>query len=67
LIRERVTGFAMDFSETEKIAEKINWILENPALSTEFGQNANRFIAENVDIEKSTEGFIEAIPKRLIS
>lgn len=67
LIKDGVTGFAMDFSETEKVAEKVNWILENPELSEEIGQNASRFIAENVSIEKSAEGFINAISEGLIS
>jgi len=67
LIKEGVTGFAMDFSETEKVGERVNWILENPELSKEIGQNASRFIAENVSIEKSAMGFVKAIPKGLIS
>ncbi len=67
LIKERVTGFAMDFSETEEVVDKVNWILENPELSKEIGQNASRFIAENVSIEKSAAGFVKAIPEGLIS
>jgi len=67
LIKEGVNGFAMDFSETEEVANKVNWILENPKLSKEIGQNASRFIAENISIEKSAAGFIKAIPERLIS
>ena len=61
LIKEGVTGFAMDFSETEKVVDKVNWILENPELSKEIGQNASCFIAENVSIEKSAAGFIRGI------
>jgi len=67
LIKDGVTGFAMDFCETEKVAERVNWILENPELSKEIGQNASRFIAENVSIEKSAAGFVKAIPEGLIS
>lgn len=67
LIKEGVTGFAMDFSETEEVVDKVNWILENPELSKAIGQNASRFIAENVSIEKSAEGFVRAIHERLIS
>ncbi len=33
LIKDGVTGFAMDFSETEEVVDKVNWILENPELS----------------------------------
>lgn len=65
LIKEGVTGFAMDFSETEKVVDKVNWILENPKLSKEIGQNASRFIAENVSLQKSAEGFVSAITKTL--
>lgn len=65
LIKEGVTGFAIDFSETEEVVDKVNWILENPELSKEIGQNASRFITENVSIEKSSVGFISAIAKTL--
>ena len=67
LIKDGVTGFAMDFSKTEKVVDKVNWILENPELSKEIGQNASRFIEENVSIEKSAAGFVKAIPEGLVS
>ncbi|MCK4815467.1 glycosyltransferase family 4 protein [bacterium] len=67
LIKEGVTGFAMDFSETEEVADKINWILENPKLSKAIGRNGSRFIAENVSLEKSAAGFVKAMPEGLIS
>ena len=57
----------MDFSETEKVTERLNWILENPELSKAIGQNASRFIAENVSIGKSAMGFVKAIPEGLVS
>lgn len=63
LIQEGINGFAMDFSETEKVAEKINWILDNHEQAKEISQNASRFIEENVSIEKSAEGFVRAITK----
>lgn len=63
LIQDGVTGFAMDFSETKKVAEKINWILDNPEKAKEIGQNASWFIEENTTIEKSAEGFVRAIEK----
>jgi len=67
LIREEATGFAVDFSETEEAVDKVNWILENPELSEEIGQNASRYIAENASIGVSAAGFVEAIPERSIS
>ncbi len=53
------------FYETEQVVDKVNWILENPELSKEIGQNASRFIAENVSIEKSAAGFVRGITKTL--
>ncbi len=67
LIKDGVTGFAMDFSDTERVAERINWLLDNPEHSKEIGQNASRFIAENVSIEKSAAGFVKAISEVLVS
>lgn len=61
LIKDGVTGFAMDFSETEKVAEKINWILDNPELSKNIGRNASCFAEKNVNIEKSALGFVKSI------
>ena len=65
LIKNGTTGFAIDFSETGKVAEKINWILNNQGLSKEIGEKASQFIAENVTIEKSAAGFVRAITKAL--
>lgn len=65
LIKDGITGFAMDFSETEEVVDKVNWILENPELSKEIGQNASCFIAENVSLQKSAAGFVSAITKTL--
>jgi len=61
LIEDGVTGFAIDFSETQKVSEKINWILDNPQASPKIGQNASRFVAEHVTLEKSAAGFVKAI------
>ncbi len=65
LIQDEVTGFAVDFSEKEKVAEKIDWVIENPELAKEIGQNASQFIAENASIEKSATGFLNAVKKIL--
>lgn len=61
LIRDGETGFAMDFNETEKVVERIHWILGNPKEAERIGKNASKFISENVTIEKSAKGFVRAI------
>lgn len=63
LIIEEVTGFAMDFSITEKVTEKINWILENPSQAKKIGKNAQSFIIEHANLKRSAKGFIDAIER----
>ena len=66
LIKDGMNGFVIDFSDTERVAARINWILENPESSSEIGLTASKFIAENVSMEKSARGFIRAIEKAMI-
>ena len=61
LIEDGVTGFAMDFSEIARVAEKINWLLANPHLAKQIGQNASRFVGQNISLEKAASGFVETI------
>ncbi len=63
LIQDGITGFAMDFYETEKVAEKVDLIFKNTELANEISQNASNFIAGNVSLEKSAAGFVKAIEK----
>jgi glycosyltransferase involved in cell wall biosynthesis len=65
LIEDGINGFAMDFSKATDVAEKIDWILNNPEISDQIGRNASLFIAENVNLEKSARGFIQAINNAL--
>jgi glycosyltransferase involved in cell wall biosynthesis len=61
LISEGITGFQIDFSEKEKVIEKINWILNNPQQAQEIGMNASRYIKEHASIEISARGIMNAV------
>lgn len=61
LVKEGETGFAIDFNDHNKVAEKINWLLDHPAESKEIGENAAKFIAEKASIHNTAEDFIRAI------
>lgn len=61
LIREGDTGLAVDFADTGYVADKINWLLNHPEEANAMGERASAFIADHVTIEKSAEGFVEAI------
>ncbi|MFQ5720900.1 MAG: glycosyltransferase, partial [Candidatus Aminicenantales bacterium] len=61
IIEDGKTGFVVDFSDYEKIADKIDWLFRHPEVARKIGQNARRFIQENLTLEKSASGFLEAI------
>ena len=61
LIKDGVTGFAVDFEKTEEVANKINWVLSNPADAARLGQRAQEFALHEASLRKSAEGFVKAI------
>lgn len=64
LIENGVTGFVIDFADTEAVVDRINWILDHPHDASKLGQRAQAFIAQHASLEKSTDGFIKAILAR---
>ncbi len=63
LIEDGKTGFKIDFNESEKVVEKINWMLNNRQQAEEVGMNASRFISQRASIQISAKGFVDAITK----
>ncbi len=61
LIIDGETGFVLDFSETGKVVERINRLMDHPGEAKRIGENASRFIREYASLENSIEGFINAI------
>jgi glycosyltransferase involved in cell wall biosynthesis len=65
LVDDGVTGFAMDFADSEAVAEKVNWILNNANVAEKIGKNAGLFIQDNVNLVRSASGFVRAITNAL--
>ncbi len=61
LIQEGKTGFAMDFADSQKIAERIKWILEHQEAAKDIGLAAKKIIEEKVNLRVSARGFVDAI------
>lgn len=61
LVENGVTGFAMDFSDTEALAERVIWILDHEAEAATIGRNARQFIERNATLAQSAQGFTRAI------
>ncbi len=61
LIEDGKTGFAMDFSDPHKVADRIQCILEHPEQAKAIGLAAQNFIKEKVNLRVSARGFVDAI------
>lgn len=66
LIQDEVTGFAVDFEDPRKVANRIEWMLDNRDAALAMGEAAADFIESDVTLERSAEGFLEAV-KRAVS
>jgi glycosyltransferase involved in cell wall biosynthesis len=65
LIRDGETGFAVDFSDTRKVADLLGRLLDHPEETRRMGLSASRFVAEEVCLSKSAAGFVEAVQRAL--
>ncbi len=65
LIRDDVTGFSADFEEPKRVADRIEWMLDNRDAALAMGAAAADFIESDVTLERSAEGFLEAVKRAL--
>lgn len=67
LIQDGVNGFAVDFSQCSQVADRLAWFLDHPEEGLVLGKNAAKFITEQVNLNRSAGGFVEAIQKPLVN
>ncbi len=60
LIEEGRNGFVVDFTDTELVAQKIEWLIDHPKEAAQMGQNAADFIREKVTVSHAAKGFLDA-------
>jgi len=61
LIQDGINGFVVDPYNIEEMAKKIKILIENPELRKNIGECAQRTIKEKFTLEKSAQGFLEAV------
>jgi len=61
LVQEGRNGFAVDFSNRNYVLDKIRWILDHADEAARMGLDARRFVKEHASLEKSAQGFVNAI------
>jgi glycosyltransferase involved in cell wall biosynthesis len=66
LIVDGVNGFIADYSNSAKVIEKIEWILDQHAQAFEMGMRAKDFISRRARVEDSARAFVEAIDNALV-
>jgi glycosyltransferase involved in cell wall biosynthesis len=65
LVQHGITGYAVDFSDTEKVATYIKALASSPEVAARLGKYAAHFIANNVTIEASAESFSKACERAI--
>lgn len=62
IVEDGVTGFLADPTSPKDVAEKISWLLDDPALASGLAANAQRMVVERFSVKKcveATERFYE--------
>lgn len=61
LIIENETGLKIDYSHTQKVVEKMKWMIDHPDEVNAIGKRAAQFIKEKATLHVSAKGFISAL------
>ena len=61
LISEKITGFLVNEFDIDEMAEKMIYLVENPVISKQMGENARNFIFNNFSMKKHIEHVDSAI------
>jgi glycosyltransferase involved in cell wall biosynthesis len=61
LIQEGKTGFSIDFTQTEAVAERLRWILDHSDEARKIGKTGQDFVETKVNLTVSARGMVEAI------
>ncbi len=71
IILDEKTGFLVAPGNPEQIAEKVNFLLDNPEKSVEMGREGRKHIIDNFNIERTAEAYYaiydEVLSKKIIS
>lgn len=61
LIRDGTTGFSLNFEDTPAVAERIRWLLDEPAAAERIARQGREFIEREASIRVSAAGFVQAV------
>lgn len=61
LIQDGVTGFRVDFTNTDEAAARLAWMLDQPGEALRMGEAASAFVRGRASLVISAAGFVEAV------
>ena len=61
LIKDGHSGWVADFSKTRHMADKIEWVLDNPEERRMISIRASDFVRRHASLQTSAAGFVEAV------
>lgn len=60
IVRDGESGFLIDVSDEEAMAEKILYLLDNPETARRFGENGRKFVSERFNRERLMKELVTA-------
>lgn len=61
LIHDGLTGFVVNPTEVKEMARILSYLFDKPHIREEVGMRARKFIEENITLDHSAKGFLEAV------
>ncbi len=61
IIQDGETGFAVDFAEADTVADRMEWVLQNPEDAERIGRNASEFVEREASLGVSALGIVHAV------
>ena len=65
LIKDGESGFVVDFNDSRRVSDLLNWILDRPDEAKRIGERASAFVSKHATIRRSASGFMRAISQVL--
>jgi len=61
LVVDGTTGFALDFSDTDQVSQRMAWMIDNPARAERMGQAARAQVFRVASLERSAAAWVDGL------